>query len=146
MPRGIPGSRKRSPNSTSEHIQFRWNWQDEHGRAALEALKKSRKDNPGKTDAEIFADAICKYGGVKVPEKATNVQIFRKLERLEETLEASRAEMNDIIARALRGIDLDQYIHQESHQTLAEELGESIPAHVLDEMLKGVSSQMFEVD
>lgn len=142
---------KRQPSqSQSVLIQFRWNWQTEQGRRALETVQgyanqytdgdigKFRKAHLG----GLMADALLNFAGQKLSTRATNAEILARLKRIEQ----AQHEQFEALMAALRGFDLSQYVHRETGNTFEDDLGEVIPDQVRDTILSGVRGKSFDVD
>ncbi len=136
---------KKSDKTT--RIQFRWNpdYKAEGDEGEALRIRQEYLDS-GDSDRDLFKNALIAFRGKKVVKSGNNRDVMRALGRLEEKIDQQSIELNDLIVKALQGIDLSQYMHHSTGRTMAEELGSRVPETVYQQMFQSVESEDFEVD
>lgn len=128
-------------------IQFRWNpdYKQEGDEAEALRIRQEYLDG-GDTDRDLFKNALLAFYGKKVVKSGNNRDVMRALVRLEEKIDQQSIELNDLIVKALQGIDMSQYTHRDTGRSMAEELGSRVPETVYQQMFQSIESESFEVD
>jgi hypothetical protein len=129
------------------HIQFRWNPEyDEPGdeKDALAILQEYI--DLGDTPREVFRHALIAFKGKKITKQGTQREVLRALNRIEGKIDQQAIEMNELIVKALQGMDLSQYVNHETHRSIAEELGSRMPESVYNQMFQSIEAEDFDVD
>ena len=129
------------------HIQFRWNpeyTEDGDEADALAVLQEyiDKDDTP----RELFRHALLSFKGKKVPKTGTGRELMRTLTRIEGKIDQNAIETNEMIVRALQGMDLSQYVNADTHRSMAEELGSRMPDSVYNQMFQAIEAEDFNVD
>lgn len=141
-----PKSNKPKQDNTI-HIQFRWNTEYTEEGDEAEALKILQDYiNQGDTPREVFRHALIAFKGKKIAKQGTQREVLRALNRIEEKIDQQRIEMNEMLAQALQGMDLSQYVHHETHRSMAEELGSRMPESVYNQMFQSIEAEDFDID
>lgn len=129
------------------HIQFRWNpeYTEEGDEAeALEVLEDYIKQ--GDTPREVFRHALIAFKGKKLPKHGTQREVLRALNRIEGKIDQQAIEMNELIVKALQGMDLSQFVNHETHRSIADELGSRMPESVYNQMFQSIEAEDFDID
>jgi hypothetical protein len=129
------------------HIQFRWNPEYNEPGDEAEALKVLQEYlDQGDTLRDLFKHALIAFKGKKLPKQGTHREVLRALNRIEDKIDQQAIEMNELIVKALQGMDLSQYVNHETHRSLADELGSRMPESVYNQMFQSIEAEDFDVD
>lgn len=129
------------------HIQFRWNPEyDEPGDEKDALIILQEYVDQGDTLRDIFKHALIAFKGKKILKQGSQREVLRALTRIEGKIDQQAIEMNELIVKALQGMDLSQYVNHETHRSIAEELGSRMPESVYNQMFQSIEAEDFDVD